>query len=288
MTHPVGHLFLQYHALFALERREWTVLRALLKAAVGAAQARSSKTSRGTKTPTSPTPPASSASQTPLLTFGFRWRPECLQALALGIASLPASSDESATSESTQSADTDKPSSSGAVDSQSPPAIGGSGGSGAGTPSVVTRAELASLLRASLPLQTDLQLLVLAQAARLVPATAGSGTATPGAGGPVTPTPVAATPIPNFFPTDIAAAARPGGGEREKLINTLSRHVEVVQQSDQEPLASPPPTGASTTTPVPGAVFKTSNAKVVEALEVLKRDLERATSVSSPLWWPYS
>nr|VZH93465.1 unnamed protein product [Spirometra erinaceieuropaei] len=92
LSHPVGNLFLQYHCLFALERREWVVLRALLKAAAGAAQqqARASKaaaraaassTGKSTAAPLSPVAGSSggfgAASVSP--SYGFRWRPECLQ-----------------------------------------------------------------------------------------------------------------------------------------------------------------------------------------------------------------
>lgn len=90
LAHPVGHLFLQYHALFALERREWVVLRALLKAAVGLAQqqarenkaaARAAAAAAKGGPPTSPPllspAPAFSASTAPVIVF--RWRPECLQ-----------------------------------------------------------------------------------------------------------------------------------------------------------------------------------------------------------------
>uniref|UniRef100_A0A5K3F509 Negative elongation factor B n=1 Tax=Mesocestoides corti TaxID=53468 RepID=A0A5K3F509_MESCO len=265
LASPVGHLFLQYHALFALERREWTVLRALLKAAAGAAQVLSSKGSRATKTPASP--PATSPTQSQL-TVGFRWRPECLQALSLGIASLPVSSEESganagavSSTGASESAVSEKTSSAG-TDSQPSPVPGISLSSSPS--SVVTRAELASLLRASLPLQSDLQLLVLAQSAKLVSSAAPS--TTPGSTGP-------ATPMPNFFASTeltISANSR-SGSERERLINTLSRHVEYPQQEGAKEecvVASPPPS----------AGFKTSNPKVLEALEWLRRDLERTTS----------
>ncbi|VDM19888.1 unnamed protein product [Hydatigera taeniaeformis] len=292
LAHPVGHLFLQYHALFALERREWTVFRALLKAAVGAAQARPSKSFRLSKSAPSPTP--ASANQ---LMFGFRWRPECLQAVSLGIASLPLSSEESTIGDGTStptpvtsegssgSGFIPEKSSVGTTDSSSTTSTtvatsplssvsaASSTATNAGT-SIVTRAELASLLRTSLPLQSDLQLLVLAQCAKLVP-TVPSTPTTPGSAGAV-------TPMPNFFTsTELAMStnvAPRASSERERLLNALSRHVEYPPQEssssagEDHSVNSPPltPTG-----------FKSSNAKVVEALESLRRELERCTSAGA-------
>eukprot|EP00108_Taenia_solium_P000827 TsM_000731800 transcript=TsM_000731800 gene=TsM_000731800 len=291
LAHPVGHLFLQYHALFALERREWTVLRALLKAAVVAAQARPSKSPRLSKSASS----LASASVNQL-TIGFRWRPECLQAISLGIASLPVSSEDSTTGDGapvpTTPATSEGGSSSGFMSEKSSVGTTDSSASsttGASSPlssaaavsstatnastSIVTRAELASLLRTSLPLQSDLQLLVLAQCAKLVPATPSTPT-TPGSTGAV-------TPMPNFFAaTELTVStnvAPRGGSERERLLNALSRHVECHSQEsssgagEDHSITSPPltPTG-----------FKSSNVKVVEALETLRRELERSTSAA--------
>ncbi|KAL5104971.1 Negative elongation factor B [Taenia crassiceps] len=290
LAHPVGHLFLQYHALFALERREWMVLRALLKAAAGAAQARPSKSPRLSKSVSSLTP--ASANQ---LTIGFRWRPECLQAISLGIASLPVSSEDPTAGDGapvpTTPTMSEGGSSSGFMSEKS--SVGAtdsaSSATGATSPlssaavvstatntstSIVTRAELASLLRTSLPLQSDLQLLVLAQCAKLVPATPSNPT-TPGSTGSV-------TPMPNFFSaTELTVStnvAPRGSSERERLLNALSRHVEYPSQEsstgagEDNSVTSPPltPTG-----------FKSSNAKVVEALETLRRELERSTSAGT-------
>ncbi|KAL7058282.1 hypothetical protein AAHC03_017110 [Spirometra sp. Aus1] len=362
LSHPVGNLFLQYHCLFALERREWVVLRALLKAAAGAAQqqARASKaaaraaassTGKSTAAPLSPVAGSSggfgAASVSP--SYGFRWRPECLQALALGIAALPVSSDE---------ASSKAPTLHGAGGSSSS-GVAGSGGTGmsvsaaertgvavgadnhpssasiklsrsASTGSsdhtkvsspikqsqspAVTRAELASLLRASLPLQNDLQLLVLALLSRLVPGTTAGGAAS-GSTGASQPS---ATPMPSYFSSTSAVAINPALSsqlsERERLINTLSRHCNFATES--QPLPSTPVSttgfdqtaelaGASASTAVDsvalttaglsatttggtvastaGAVYRTSNPKVLEALEVLRRDFERTTPNLMPL-----
>ncbi|KAH9282001.1 Negative elongation factor B [Echinococcus granulosus] len=294
LAHPVGHFFLQYHALFALERREWTVLRALLKAAAGAAQARPSKAPRSSKCVSSSPMPASLNQ----LTIGFRWRPDCLQAISLGIASLPVSSDDSTTGSGASVPSTpatsdggsgsgfmSEKSSAGATDpspassttgatSPLPSATAVSTIANNASFSTVTRAELASLLRTSLPLQSDLQLLVLAQCAKLVPATPSTPT-TPGSTGAV-------TPMPNFFSTTemgVSTNVAPRSvSEKERLLNALSRHVEYPPQEsssgagEDHSVVSPPltPTG-----------FKSSNAKVVEALETLRRELERSTSAGT-------
>ncbi|KAM7536528.1 hypothetical protein Aperf_G00000088135 [Anoplocephala perfoliata] len=282
LAHPVGHLFIQYHALFALERREWSVLRALLKAAVSAAQARPAKVvPRPGKTSSSQTSPSTSQP-----TVGFRWRPECLQAIAIGIASLPASSEESAKgSRNRVSTADDRPGvmdkSNSNVTTETPSVASASvTGGGATSPSVVTdsvsnnassvvtRAELASLLRNSLPLQSDLQLLVLAQCAKLVPMTPTTPT-TPGSAG-------AATPMPNFFaaPGDVSMVSR-GGSERERMMNALSRHIEfaVNQEGEDNPVISPTANLAA----IPGG-FKSTNPKVLEAFEWLKKDMEKSSS----------
>ncbi|BHF74619.1 hypothetical protein SprV_0501770500 [Sparganum proliferum] len=362
LSHPVGNLFLQYHCLFALERREWVVLRALLKAAAGAAQqqARASKaaaraaasaTGKSTAAPLSPVAGSSggfsAASASP--SYGFRWRPECLQALALGIAALPVSSDE---------ASSKAPTLHGAGGGGGGSAgVGGSGGTGGAAertgvavgadnhPSAasiklhrsastgssadhtspikqsqspaaaVTRAELASLLRASLPLQNDLQLLVLALLSRLVPGTtaAGGGGASGGASQP------SATPMPSYFSSTSAInpALSSQLSERERLINTLSRHCNFATESSQpllptssvsavtgfdqtaEPagastavdsvalttagLSATTATGGTVASTAGGAVYRTSNPKVLEALEVLRRDFERTTPNLMPL-----
>lgn len=282
LAHPVGHLFIQYHALFALERREWSVLRALLKAAVSAAQAKPTKVA--------PRPGKISSIQTPTSicqpTVGFRWRPECLQAIAIGIASLPTSSEEPVKgSRNRVSASDDRP---GVMDKSSSnviaetPSVASTSVTGGGTTSpsvvtdsvlnnassIVTRAELASLLRNTLPLQSDLQLLVLAQCAKLMPMTPTTPT-TPGSAG-------AATPMPNFFAAsgDMSVVPR-GSNERERMMNALSRHIEfaVNQEGEDNPVISPT---AANTAVIPGG-FKSVNPKVLEAFEWLKKNMERSS-----------
>ena len=278
LAHPVGHLFLQYHAIFALERREWTVLRALLKAAAGAAQGRPLKVSHPNK--------MSSSVTSSNVAIGFRWRPECLQTICLGIASLPPGSEDLTTAGDGTVASTtastegtaEKPSTSGTDTSAAPstsgvtsPTAAASAAGASGSTSLVTRAELASLLRTSLPLQSDLQLMVLAQCAKLVPAT------------PLTPnTPAsagAATPMPSFFAPNEQQITSRGGSERDRMLNALSRHVEafpILQQpegGEEGTIASP--TSHNSTSASTG--FKSSNPKVVEALDALRRDLERST-----------
>ncbi|VUZ42655.1 unnamed protein product [Hymenolepis diminuta] len=278
LAHPVGLLFLQYHALFALERREWSVLRALLKAAAYAA-----KPSKAPPKPQVGVSTNTKAQAQPAVTtaVGFRWRPECLQAIALGIASLPERSDEVKKSGGRGGDD----GMSGVLDKS-----GGVKGTVSEIPSVsteslvaeplttspVTRAELASLLRTSLPLHSDLQLIVLAQCAKLVPVTPSTPT-TPGSAG-------AATPMPNFFAStggDLPLAVpRPGGSsERERMMNALSRHIEftAVGEREETPITSPSGT-TGTITSGSGAGFKSTNPKVLEAFEWLKKDFERTTS----------
>nr|CAH8862714.1 unnamed protein product [Trichobilharzia regenti] len=131
LAHPIGYLILQYHCLFCLERNELATLRALLKLAVTLAQTRGSRASSSGggssgssgshNKPTTPNPSSSAASSssssstaaaaaatTPTkvhhhhqpdipvynkygLSVVFRWRPEVLQALVLGISRLPQS-----------------------------------------------------------------------------------------------------------------------------------------------------------------------------------------------------
>ncbi|VDL85386.1 unnamed protein product [Schistocephalus solidus] len=340
LSQPVGNLFLQYHCLFALERREWVVLRALLRAAAGAAQqqARASKAAAraaasATSAPLSPVAGSSgglaAASVSP--TYSFRWRPECLQALALGIATLPASSDESSSNAPTlHGAGSSSSGSGGTVSAVERTGVAVGADNHSSTASIklnrsastgssehtkvsspikqlqspaVTRAELASLLRASLPLQNDLQLLVLALLSRLVPGTAVGG----GSAGSTGASQPSATPMPSYFSSTSAVAINASLSsqlsERERLINTLSRHCNFTMESqppssasalgcDQAPepatstavdsVALNTPGLSSTTTggtvaSTAGAVYRTSNPKVLEALEVLRRDFERTT-----------
>lgn len=93
LVHPIGYLILQYHALFALERNELTVLRVLLKTAAAAVQHQSRanrSASKVTPNKVASSPPSSSTAipTQPSSSFSapaapsalcFRWRPEVLQ-----------------------------------------------------------------------------------------------------------------------------------------------------------------------------------------------------------------
>nr|CDS33580.1 negative elongation factor B [Hymenolepis microstoma] len=278
LAHPVGHLFLQYHALFALERREWSVLRALLKAAASAAKPSKAppKLQAGTNAATK-----TQIQSTVVTTIGFRWRPECLQAIALGIASSPDRLDEVQKSGSRRNDDVmsgalDKPGGVKGTASELPSVSTESLAAEPPTNSPVTRAELASLLRTSLPLHSDLQLIVLALCAKLVPATPSTPT-TPGSAG-------AATPMPNFFVSTggdlpFTVPRSVGSSERERMMNALSRHIEFTAtgEGEENPVTSPSGT-TGTNASGAGASFKSTNPKVLEAFEWLKKDFERATS----------
>ncbi|VDO06552.1 unnamed protein product [Rodentolepis nana] len=278
LAHPVGHLFLQYHALFALERREWNVLRALLKAAASAAKP--SKATPKLQTGINTTSKAQTQSAI-VTTVGFRWRPECLQAIALGIASSPDRLDEVQKSSSRRNDDVmpgaiDKPGGVKGTVSEIPTVSVESLAAEPLANSPVTRAELASLLRTSLPLHSDLQLIVLALCAKLVPLTPSTPT-TPGSAG-------AATPMPNFFVSTggdlpFAVPRSTGSSERERMMNALSRHIEFTAtgEGEENPVTSPSGT-TGTNASGAGASFKSTNPKVLEAFEWLKKNFERATS----------
>ncbi|KAF5404424.1 hypothetical protein PHET_02179 [Paragonimus heterotremus] len=216
-VHPIGYLILQYHALFALERNELAVLRALLKAVANVTQQQlraNRLAGKAVSNKQGPGSPPMSPSGTAGVQIQFRWRPEILQALVLGLVRLPPAASafvdsgrtgslartvgsstlndngvqmdngsettdmsnleltvsSAVSSNTTDSLSTTRPS----VKSGSA-AIGQGGGNGVSETRptsgrvLITRAELASLLRASLALVNDLQLLVLAQLALMVP-----------------------------------------------------------------------------------------------------------------------
>ncbi|VDQ13394.1 unnamed protein product [Trichobilharzia regenti] len=157
--------------------------------------------------------------------------------------------------------------------------------------SLVTRVNLAGLLRSSLPLVNDVQLLTLAQIALLMPGpTSSSGIVSAGAssiaGGAST------YPSSSDNVSELASPAPTVLSEREKIVNTLARHCILT------------PTGtatAATTTPAAvndsnllyestgsqaggggisasGAAsgsYKSTNPRVLAALDALRRDIER-------------
>ncbi|VDP79740.1 unnamed protein product [Echinostoma caproni] len=260
LAHPIGYLILQYHALFALERNELTVLRVLLKTAASAVQhhsraSRSTSKSTPNKTACASPPPSSittSASSSiptqassPIPTASsavcFRWRPEVLQALVLGISRLPSSCSAfvdanrpghhaagpdsstlgdngpqidvganttggSVTEHNSATGSTTSEHSAGTMPGGSGKAVSTTGHSGplfdnriATSMPMISRAELAMLLRASLTLVNDLNLLALAQIALLVPGPQ-PGTPTSGTSGTGVPStgssfPAASTPL---------------------------------------------------------------------------------------------
>ncbi|KAF8568608.1 hypothetical protein P879_01962 [Paragonimus westermani] len=259
-VHPIGYLILQYHALFALERNELAVLRALLKAVANVTQQQlraSRLAGKGVPNKQGPGSPPTSPSGTAGVQIQFRWRPEILQALVLGLVRLPPtapafvdstragslarsvgsstfndnsvqmdSSSETTdisnleltvssavSSNTTDSLSTTRP----GVKSGSA-TIGQGVGSGVSemrsTPGrvLITRAELASFLRASLALVNDLQLLALAQLALMVPGPGNLGVASH------------LLPAAETSQVDIPSPTPLSMSERERWTHTLARH----------------------------------------------------------------
>lgn len=304
-AHHLGYLLLQYHALFALERSELAVLRALLKAAASATQQQVRASRRNNKTVITGSPPASSSTSA---SVQFRWRPDVLQALTLGIANLPPSApafvDSSRSSSRSMNAGSSSLVSGGsqadnmtantdAVGSNTPlnstdsmstsvpnkPGAPTSHGGHFPEPqtsssvSFITRAELASLLRASLALVNDLQLLVLAQLALLIPGPGPSSTTSGATSSLLPPT--------DSSPLDSPTPSSPTARERERLLATLTRH------------CAPPPTGSSETTQdtvapsiTPSAassIYKSSDHRVLLALDALRRDVDKNMASTLPV-----
>ncbi|CAL8075888.1 unnamed protein product [Calicophoron daubneyi] len=321
-VHPIGYLILQYHALFALERNELALLRSLLKAAAGITQqqARASRKSVASKHGSSS--PTSSPSATTHPPVPFRWRPDVLQALVLGIALLPPSAaafiesgrnvhrtdgsapstiNDDGTHIDSNSSDTSGPRHSGPAQPGGKSGDGipsssgclGSGKSGSSTGHasnllssntiMITRSELAALLRASLTLTSDLHLLALAQIALLVP-------------GPSPPSSISSSAATSLPPTlaegqlEIVSPT-PTLSERERLLNTLARHCTTstnteAQASTSDTNPSTPqvtaPSGASSN---PSSnIFKSSDPRVLLALEAVRKEVEKGLStISLPL-----
>ncbi|TPP62508.1 Negative elongation factor B [Fasciola gigantica] len=360
LAHPIGYLILQYHALFALERNELTVLRVLLKTAAAAVQhqSRASRSvSKLTPSKTTSSPPPSSTN-TQLSSFSasaasssvcFRWRPEVLQALVLGISRLPSSSpafvdasrashrasgqDSSSLGDNRSQIDVVANSTENAPTEHNPatgPATGEHQGvtmsSGAGKSSstaghhhhtgplsesrliavmpTITRTELAMLLRASLTLVNDLSLLALAQIAFLVPGPQ-PGTPTSSTVGCSTGSGMSSTVTTPVTPdAPVGDPLSPGLqlSDRERLINVLARHCASTGAGPSsgtgtgtataaEPVESTPPTTIQVTGSnwapicsgtVGTTMYKSSNSRVLSALELLRKDVERCTS-STPV-----
>ncbi|KAG5443967.1 Negative elongation factor B [Clonorchis sinensis] len=310
-AHPIGYLILQYHALFALERNEVSVLRALLKAAANVVQqqlraTRANKACAGKIGPSSPPSPLDPG--TPQIQF--RWRPEVLQALVLGIARLPHSvpafvdvsrsihgstntgsvgmvdnTNQMETGNSgSDAADSELlgpgPISVGTGDSGATSSTAGqvrsASGSGHGgllsdsrmvsSSTMITRAELATLLRASLTLVGDLQLLALAQLALLVPGPNASGSACSNTNASL----LSSTDTGPLEPLS------PVMTERERLTNTLARHCTSVAVSDTPVPTEAPPSVATTSGP-----YKSADPRVLQALDFLRKDIDRSLAPPS-------
>ncbi|CAH8618564.1 unnamed protein product [Heterobilharzia americana] len=336
LAHPIGYLILQYHCLFCLERNELATLRALLKLAAALAQSRTSRTSSHNKPTTPNPPPLTNTSPTKYLcsdslvynkhglSVVFRWRPEVLQALVLGISRLPQSapafvdsnrnthvtegSVESSLGDSNSQSDSDNSSTSTSTlnrtNSVIPNVISGAElGSGVfgftstissssqsvspeshstTTGSMVTRSSLAGLLRSSLPLINDVQLLALAQIALLVPGPTSSGvvTGTPGGGG--------ASTYPSSDGINESVSPASVLSERERLVNTLARHCPPIPvgttaastmtttiSSDSNLLFESTASQISASIGGVSGSYKSSNPRVLAALDALRKDIER-------------
>ncbi|CAI2733519.1 unnamed protein product [Schistosoma spindalis] len=354
LAHPIGYLILQYHCLFCLERNELATLRALLKLAVTLAQSRVNRPSHHNKSttqsqPITPTKVLCSDSLISNNKFGlsviFRWRPEVLQALVLGISRLPQSapafvdidrnthitegSVESSLNDNTGQSDSDNNSSNISslvrTNSMMSNIISNNelGNNIIGftnvlnstcqntnpesystiTGSIVTRANLAGLLRSSLPLINDVQLLALAQVALLVPGptntSLGTGGMSSSSGTNVSsihPLSSGTTTTVTTTTTDVSSinesvSPAPSLSEREKLVNTLARHCNITSvgstgtlSTNDSNLLFESSTQQSGTAAGSTGSYKSSNPRVLAALDVLRKDIEKShNSLASPL-----
>uniref|UniRef100_A0A5K4FE84 Negative elongation factor B n=1 Tax=Schistosoma mansoni TaxID=6183 RepID=A0A5K4FE84_SCHMA len=359
LTHPIGYLILQYHCLFCLERNELATLRALLKLAVTLAQSRVNRSnphhhhnkSTIQSQPITPTKLYCTDSLISNNKFGlsviFRWRPEVLQALVLGISRLPQSapafvdidrnthitegSVESSLNDNTGQSDSDNNSSniSSLVRTNSmmsniiPNNELGNNSIGFTnvlnptcqntnpesystiTGSIVTRANLAGLLRSSLPLINDVQLLALAQVALLVPGPTNTNLGTSGmsnSGGTnvssihplssgTTTSTTATTTTTDVSSINESVSSAPSLSERERLVNTLARHCNITSVGSTSTLPTTDlnllfesSTQQSGTTAGSTGSYKSSNPRVLAALDVLRKDIEKShNSLASPL-----
>ncbi|CAH8660153.1 unnamed protein product [Schistosoma rodhaini] len=358
LAHPIGYLILQYHCLFCLERNELATLRALLKLAVTLAQSRVNRSnphhhnnkSTIQSQPITPTKLYCTDSLISNNKFGlsviFRWRPEVLQALVLGISRLPQSAPAfvdidrnthitegsvESLNDNTGQSDSDNNSSniSSLVRTNSmmsniiPNNELGNNSIGFTnvlnptcqntnpesystiTGSIVTRANLAGLLRSSLPLINDVQLLALAQVALLVPGPTNTNLGTSGmsnSGGTnvssihplssgTTTSTTATTTTTDLSSINESVSSAPSLSEREKLVNTLARHCNITSvgstgtlpTTDSNLLFESSTQQSSTVAGSTGS-YKSSNPRVLAALDVLRKDIEKShNSLASPL-----
>ncbi|TNN12335.1 Negative elongation factor B isoform 2 [Schistosoma japonicum] len=347
LAHPIGYLILQYHCLFCLERNELATLRALLKLAVQLAQSRTSRTSHNTKSSTQsttsqPTTPTKTYCYDSLtcnefgLSVVFRWRPEVLQALVLGISRLPQSapafvdinrnthvtegSAESSLGDNTVQSGSDNNSSSTSSFVHTPSMMsnvmsGNELGNFTNTlnhstsqnissephsalisGSIVTRANLAGLLRSSLPLVNDVQLLALAQVALLVPGptsssigTGGGGMSSGGGGGGASTHPsLSSSSATNTDSANDSISSPIILSERERLVNTLARHCSISPAGNVATSSSTNDSNllfeSSSQQSSSSGSYKSSDPRVLAALDVLRKDIERCyNSLASPL-----
>ncbi|KAA3677672.1 uncharacterized protein DEA37_0006489 [Paragonimus westermani] len=347
-VHPIGYLILQYHALFALERNELAVLRALLKAIANVTQQQlraNRLASKAVPNKQGPSSPPTSPSGTAGVQIQFRWRPEILQAsdivniislriylsffirtLVLGLVRLPptapafvdntragslARSVGSSTfndnsvqmdngSEATDMSNLELTVSSGVssntTDSLSTTRPGVKSGSatigqgvGSGvsemrsTPGrvLITRAELASFLRASLVLVNDLQLLALAQLALMVPGPGNLGAASH------------LLPAAETSQVEIPSPTSLSMSERERWTHTLARHCVSVSSivSDITPTTTTTPAGQETETthslPLTPTNLSGSRSGAQNQLTPLLSSMNTGTSVNRGFQIPF-
>ncbi|KAL3319104.1 Cofactor of BRCA1 [Cichlidogyrus casuarinus] len=184
--HPLGMLMLQYHSLFALERRDYITCRTILKAISVYVQEQNRTFGEE--------PTELSAQESPVkasgkrgrshsesnhcshLTFSFNWRPDCLQAIATCLASMPVSANVGATgdslfasrSESSRRVARDSTKTSTAANPES--LIEASVVGCCESLDSISRSEMVHLLKTTLqPISDDFHKLVVLQLSRLLP-----------------------------------------------------------------------------------------------------------------------
>lgn len=147
--------------------------------------------------------------------------------------------------------------------------------------SLITRSSLAGLLRSSLPLVNDVQLLTLAQISLLVPGPAPSNSLTNVCG----PVSSGAHPIDDHQPTSPTTVL----SERERLVNTLARHCTPSQpvtsnidignnqnlSESASDISNTTSTSCSSVGLTSSASYKSSNPRVLAILDILRKDIEK-------------
>lgn len=94
---------------------------------------------------------------------------------------------------------------------------------------------------------------------------------------------ISQTPIPSFFGETtprstvgaLSTTLQPLTSEREKLINTLARHC-TAQQSGEQQQSGTIDIGNSGTLSISNTVYRSTNSKVLDVLDILRRDLEKS------------